>query len=156
MDWIASDGTKTSSPKMAFDWRALSDEEKQHMIDSVAKIQDSIAASRPIPPGAPPTFKVTPRPVVSATDIPDFYPPTRLGSMNLDFDGNLWIPPSASRAAHGGLLYDVVNRKGVVIERVQLPGGRAIAAFVPSGRVVLRTAADKSKVTLKLARAECA
>ena len=40
--------------------------------------------------------------------------------MKLDFDGNLWIPPTTTRDARGGLLYDVVNRKGEVIERVQL------------------------------------
>ncbi len=151
MDWIAPDGTKTSSPKMPFDWRPIPVEEKQRMMDSVAKIMDSVAAARPIPPGAPPGFKPPVRPTVGLTEIPDYYPPTRLGSMKLDFDGNLWIPPTTSRDARGGLLYDVVNRKGEVIERVQLPAGRSIAAFVPGGRVVLR-AAEGKKVTLELAR----
>jgi hypothetical protein len=151
IDWIALDGTKTSSPKMPFDWRAITAEEKQRMIDSVTKIQDSITAARPIPPNAPAGFKFPPTPVVSATDIPDYYPPTRLGSMKLDFDGNLWIPPTTSRDARGGLLYDVVNRKGEVIERVQLPAGRAIAGFVPGGRVVLSQRTG-NKVSLELAK----
>jgi hypothetical protein len=151
VDWIALDGTKTSSPKMPFDWRPISPEEKQRMIDSVTKIQDSITAARPIPPTAPAGFKFPPTPVVGPTEIPDYYPPTRLGTMKLDFDGNLWIPPTTSRDARDGLLYDVVNRKGEVIERVQLPSGRVIAAFVPDGRVVLRTRVGNT-ITLELAR----
>ena len=150
VDWIAPDGKMTSSPKMPFDWRPIAVEEKQRMIDSVGKIMDSVAAARPIPPGSPPGFKFPARPVVGPTEIPDYYPPTRLGSLRLDFDGNLWIPPTTSRDARGGLLYDVVNRKGEVIERVQLPPGRAIAAFVPGGRVVLR-APEGGKVILELA-----
>jgi hypothetical protein len=150
VDWIAPDGTKTSSPKMAFDWRAIPVEEKQRMIDSVARIMDSIATSRPIPPNAPAGFRFPVRPVVSPAEIPDYYPPTRLGSVKADFEGNLWIPPTTSRDARDGLLYDVVNRKGEVVERVQLPPGRAIAGFVPNGRVVLRTR-EGNKVTLELA-----
>jgi hypothetical protein len=139
IDWISPDGTTTSTPKMPFDWRPISAAEKQQMFDSVTKIQDSIAASRPIPPNAPPGFRFPSRPVTNPSEIPDCYPPTRLGSMRVDFDGNLWIPPATSRDARGGLLYDVVNRKGEVIERVQLPAGRAIASFLPGGRAVLRT-----------------
>ena len=151
IDWIAPDGKLTSTPKMPFDWRPISVDEKQRMIDSITKIQDSIAAARPIPPGAPAGFKNPSRPVVSAAEIPDYYPPTRLGSIKLDFEGNLWIPPTTSRDARGGgLLYDVVNRTGQVIERVQLPPGRAIAAFVPNGRVVL-SIRERNTVSLELA-----
>ena len=50
-----------------------------------------------------------------------------------------------------GLLYDVVNRKGEVVERVQLPAGHAIASFVPGGHVVLR-ASEGNRVVLELAR----
>lgn len=151
VDWVALDGTVTSTPKMPFDWRPISPEEKQKMIDSSQKMWDSVAAARPIPPNAPPGFKFPPPPpVLTASEIPDYYPPTRLGTMKVDFDGNLWIPPTTSRDARGGLLYDVVNRKGEVIERVQLPLGRVIAAFVPNGRVVLRTR-EGNKMTLELA-----
>jgi hypothetical protein len=150
VDWIAPDGSMTSTAKMPFDWRPITAEEKQRMFDSVTTIVDSIAALRPIPPNAPAGFRFPRRPVVPTAEIPDYYPPTRLGSMKLDYDGNLWIPPSTSRDARGGLLYDVVNRKGEVIERVQLPPNRAIASFVPGGRVVLRVS-EGNKVMLELA-----
>lgn len=150
VDWIAPNGSMASTPKMPFDWRPISTEEKQRMFDSVTKIQDSIAAARPIPPNAPAGFRFPRRPVVPPAEMPDYYPPVRLGSMKVDFDGNLWIPPSTSRDARGGLLYDVVNRKGEVIERVQLPAGRAIASFVPGRRVILR-AVEAGRVVLELA-----
>jgi hypothetical protein len=151
IDWIAPNGSMTSTPKMPFDWRAITAEEKQRMFDSVTKIVDSITALRPIPPNAPAGFRFPRRPVVPPAEIPDYYPPIRLGSMKVDFDGNLWIPPSTSRDARGGLLYDVVNRRGEVIERVQLPAGRAIASFVPGGRVVLR-ASEGNRVVVELAK----
>lgn len=151
IDWIDINGKMTSTPKMPFDWRPISAEEKQKMIDSATVIRDSLAATRTIPANAPPGFKLPPPPpVLTPSEIPDYYPPTRLGSLRVDFDGNLWIPPTTSRDAKGGLLYDVVNRKGQVIERVQLPAGRSIAAFVPGGRVVLRTR-EGNKITLELA-----
>jgi hypothetical protein len=34
IDWIHPDGTKSSSPKLPFDWRRLTDDDKQKLIDS--------------------------------------------------------------------------------------------------------------------------
>jgi len=34
-------------------------------------------------------------------------------------------------------VYDVVNRKGELVERVQIPAGRTISAFGPGGVVYL-------------------
>src|SRR5262249_42871486 len=34
IDWIRSDGSSSSSPKLAFDWRALTSEDKQRISDS--------------------------------------------------------------------------------------------------------------------------
>ena len=46
-----------------------------------------------------------------------------------------WILPTTSLDARGGLLYDVVNKKGEVFERVQLPKNRVIAGFGRGGIV---------------------
>lgn len=54
-----------------------------------------------------------------------------------DRDGNIWILPSTSAGAKGGLLYDVVNPMGELVERVQLPADRDIAGFGPDGVVYL-------------------
>ena len=48
-----------------------------------------------------------------------------------------WILPTTSTNAANGLTYDVVNRKGEVVERVQLPKDRALAGFGPHNVVYL-------------------
>ena len=57
--------------------------------------------------------------------------------IDADYDGNVWILPSTTTQAGGGLLYDVVNRKGEVALRVRLPDGRALEGFGPNGTVYL-------------------
>ncbi|WP_396220218.1 hypothetical protein [Gemmatimonas sp.] len=47
VDWMSPDGTHRSSPKMAFDWKRLSDEQKVALIDSVKAIRDRAAAANP-------------------------------------------------------------------------------------------------------------
>jgi hypothetical protein len=49
---------------------------------------------------------------------------------------NLWILPTTSTNAANGFTYDVVNRKGEVFERVQLPRGHVLAALA---RTILST-----------------
>jgi hypothetical protein len=52
-----------------------------------------------------------------------------------DLDNHLWILPSTSLNAASGLTYDVVNRDGKIVERVQLPRNRALAGFGPGGMI---------------------
>jgi hypothetical protein len=73
-----------------------------------------------------------------ASEIPDYYPPLRAGAVVADRDNNLWILPTTSNAARAArVVYDVVNRQGVLTERVELPGGRSLAGFAPGGIVFL-------------------
>ena len=46
-----------------------------------------------------------------------------------DLDAHLWILPTTSKNAANGFTYDVIDRRGVVIERVQLPKGRILIGF---------------------------
>jgi hypothetical protein len=39
IEYLASDGTVTSSPKLPFDWQRVTDEDKQRLVDSVANAQ---------------------------------------------------------------------------------------------------------------------
>ncbi len=148
VDWLYADGTRASTPKMPFDWRRLTDEDKQAKIDSAKKIVDSVTAG-----GG--HYSSTPRPRLMADgrmvidtvypevrfvplkDIADYVPPIRSGALKPDLDGNLWILPTTSVQAKGGLLYDVVNKRGEIFERVQLPAGRDIAGFGRGGIVYL-------------------
>jgi hypothetical protein len=136
IDWISSAGAKTSSPKMPFDWRRISDDEKAKVVDSLTKVNAPINAR--IDSGAAragPNTVIMRWDVVPAKEFPDYYPPVRDGAIRVDVEGNLWILPTTSAGAQGGLLYDIVNRKGEVFERVQLPADCAVGGFAP-GRVV--------------------
>ena len=69
--------------------------------------------------------------------------------MKADLDGNLWIRTSATRAgAIAGPIYDVVNRKGELVDRVQLPAGRTIVGFGKGG-VVYMVARDEKGAWLE-------
>lgn len=79
----------------------------------------------------------------------DYIPPIRAYSAHADLDGNVWVLPSTSLSAKGGLLYDVVNTEGQIIERVQLPGGRDIAGFGRGGVLYLSHGTWKTGYTIE-------
>jgi hypothetical protein len=128
---------------MSFDWRRLTDADKLAKLDSVRRIVDSMQAagkpfSRTIRFTADHVDTIIPAIEYVRTDeIADYVPPIRAGSVKADADANLWILPSTSAAAKGGLLYDVVNKKGELFERVQLPKDRVIGGFGRGGVVFL-------------------
>ena len=82
---------------------------------------------------------------VSVNELPDYRPPfAAAGSVRADADDNVWIRTTAKRAgAIGGAIYDVVNRKGEVVDRVQVPAGRTIVGFGKGGVVYMMGRDDK-------------
>src|SRR5215204_1659472 len=184
IDWIGPDGTRTSSPKIPFEWQRLSDEDKVAFIDSVKAARERLGANAPTvmtmggpqqivmgggpPPGGggeqrmmivggaaaaegaarrsgapgqagpgggnftPPQMKF-----VDPSELPDYKPVFLNGFVRADTDGNVWIRTIPTKAMAGGPVYDVVNRKGELVERVQIPVGRTITAFGPGGVVYL-------------------
>lgn len=194
VDMIRPDGSKISSEKLPFDWKRLTDEDKQALIDSARIAIDKrdadakAAAANPSAPraasvdvgaggagmevrmvmaGAPAgggggasigggggggqsmTFSTNGPPGAAGTittktefvplkEIADYYPAIRQGAAKADLDGNLWILPTTSAQAKSGeLIYDVVNNKGELFQRVRLPVGRSIAGFGHNGVVYL-------------------
>jgi hypothetical protein len=177
IDWLNSDGTVSSSAKLPFDWQRLSDDDKVAVIDS-AKTQmervrsdasagglagaamsaaggtrisinmstsgDGAAQSRSVSAGALP-----PLTFISPSELPDYKPAFNQGSVKADLDDNLWIRTSATRAgAIAGPIYDVVNRKGELVDRIQLPAGRTIVGFGKGG-VVYMAARDQKGAWLE-------
>lgn len=47
VDWLETNGTRRSSPKIAFDWKRLTDEDKAKLVDSVQTLLDKQAAANP-------------------------------------------------------------------------------------------------------------
>lgn len=154
IDWLSSEGKLTSSPRMPFAWRRITKEEKVVMIDSIKKeIADREAKAPPSPPPPPgmpamPRIRQTP---VEPEELPDYYPAVRLGQVFADREGNVWILPSTSRDARAGLLYDIVNRKGELVERVQLPKDRTLVGFGSSGEIYLTHVHSPTRASLERA-----
>jgi hypothetical protein len=73
--------------------------------------------------------------MVSPSELPDYKPAFTPGSTRADADGNLWIRTSQNLNARP--VYDVINRKGELIDRVQLPQNRVLVGFGPNGVVYL-------------------
>jgi hypothetical protein len=148
VDIVSSNGTKTG-PKIPFAWRPLGDEEKAVVLDS-AKRQVERMFSGPNAgatmaqmhggqiPGVAPREGGQPLPFRMAppSALPDYWPPFAQNAAKPDADGNLWIRTSAVRAGGvGGSIYDVVDREGKLIDRIQLAPGRSIAGFAKGGIV---------------------
>jgi hypothetical protein len=147
IDWFLADGSRKSTPKMPFDWRRLTDADKVRMVDSVQHALDSaydasaarLAEQNRTAGRSGTTGMQAPKAtIIKPTELPDYYPPVRSSSqMRVDLDGNLWIMPTTSLQAKGGTLFDVVNRNGEIIERVQFPEGRNLHGFGPGGIVYM-------------------
>lgn len=164
IDWIAPDGSTSSSGKLPFEWIRQTDAMKQARVDSLKKVIDSVNATGQIygmelrftrlPDGGPtrtdtiiPTITFSP-----LSEMADYPSPFQRFSIKPDEDGNLWVLPTVTSLAQGGLLYDVINKKDGLHERVQLPAGYALAGFGKGGVVYLAKAHALMK-TYTLARA---
>ncbi len=87
---------------------------------------------------------------VPASELPDYKPPFFAGSTRADTEGNLWIRTIPTAPIAGGPVYDVINKEGAIVERVQIPENRTIVGFGQGG-VVYMLNRDGVKQTLEKA-----
>jgi len=150
VDWMDANGKWSSAPKMAFDWQHLDDGQKQVLIDSAAAANkarlDSLIAGTSsgslgggaavgrgggggegVPPQRPPPVFDDPK--IEPNEVADYRPPFPHGATRVDADGNLWI--RTTTMVNGQPVYDLVNQRGELFDRVQLPPFRTIAGFGP-------------------------
>lgn len=178
VDFFDAGGKLTLASKIPFDWQRLSDDDKAALIDSAQAVMDRAAAERGDPPPdvrradslrvmrrmAAPELTLAPRTgsaggragnassitqFVALNEMPDYRPPFRQAAARGDADGNLWI--RTSKMVNGGAVYDVINRKGVLVDRIQVPPGRVIAGF-GAGGVVYMGVLDGTIARLERAR----
>jgi hypothetical protein len=193
VDWLAPDGTRSSTPKIPFEWQRMTDDDKVAFIDSARTAMEANrarmtatggagtgnvvvggappgGAAQPAggamvmrfemggpPPagggaapagGAPMSISMPSVNMVKPTELPDYRPAFGTGATRADPDGNLWI--RTSKVSNGGPVYDVVNRSGVLIDRVAFPFGRVIAGF--GAGVVYMGVRDDKGARLEVAR----
>jgi len=157
VEWIHPNQSTSATPKLPFDWKRLTDDDKQKLVDSARASQAAKAARAPVSPppaqsasggsgrgsgGAAPPAMAIRREVAFAplNEIADYYPPIRRGAAMADLDGNLWILPTTSaQSLHGELIYDVVRPGEGLVRRVRMPANSSIAAFGKRGIIYLMT-----------------
>jgi hypothetical protein len=137
VDWVQLDGSVTATPKMPFAWHRISEDEKARLVDS-ARSHMAVAAGPLVLKGM-------------ANELPSFFPPIYQGHLRSDPDGNLWILPTSTAIGHAGLTFDVVNRLGSIVRRVQLPEGRDLLAVGRHNVLYLSHAVGPNDVRLERA-----
>lgn len=158
IDWILADGSRKSTPKMPFDWRRITEADKQARLDSAKRVVDSVRATGKDPYQITSYFDTrvdTIHPTIeyAALDkMADYFPPIRAGSTLADADGNIWILPTTSSQTADGLLYDVVNNSGVLFQRVRVPKDRIIVGFGRGGAVYMAALVAPSQWVLERTR----
>jgi hypothetical protein len=89
--------------------------------------------------------------MIPADSLPDYRPAFAAGAARGDMDGNLWVR-TTSPIGNAGPIYFVINTKGEVIDRVQLPESRTLAGFGRSGDIYLAVRDAEGNVRIERAK----
>jgi hypothetical protein len=139
IDWVDPDGTRRSTPPVAHEWRQLSAADKAALGNDVQKVLMMFPSEYSIRVSASERATGVQTQVVSTSGIPDRLPPF-LGSFGYvsfrtlaDADGRLWIPqyPAPGSGAAPPIVFDIVDKKGRLIDRVEMPPLTVPVAFAP-------------------------
>ncbi len=83
-----------------------------------------------------PAMQLPPVEMVAASELPDYKPAFSTSSVKADMDGRLWVRTIPTKAMNG-VIYDVLDSSGKLVDRVQVPGNQTIAGFGAGGVVYL-------------------
>jgi hypothetical protein len=75
---------------------------------------------------------------VAPSELPDYKPAFAAGATRADADGNVWVRTIPTKPM-AGPVYDVIDGRGALVDRVMLPAGSTIAGFGPGGVVYYGT-----------------
>ena len=87
--------------------------------------------------GGPGGMQLPPINMVPASELPDYKPVFGVGSVRADMDGRIWVRTIPTKPTPGGAIYDVIDKSGKLVDRVQVPAGTTIAGFGAGGIVYL-------------------
>lgn len=182
VDWVLPDGSKQSTDKLPFDWKRLTDDEKQKLADSAKVVWDSLMSIRnhrvntPAPAramgagdggsggggtgrssgGVEPSGQggsIQRMISVPLAEIPDYFPPIHRNAAMADLEGNLWVlTTTTAQSRHGELVYDVLNPARGLMMRARMPIGRSIAGFGKDHVLYLQSGDRSSGFTLERVR----
>src|SRR5206468_12626930 len=78
--------------------------------------------------------------------------PTRrssdLGATRVDPQDRIWLLERADVSKRAGLIYDVIDRSGQIVDRVQMPPNAAVIGFGPKNAVYLSITPDRKSTRL--------
>jgi hypothetical protein len=192
VEFVDASGKTTVAPKIPFEWKRLTDEEKVAIIDSVKAATDrataaggsaagrvgammgaamgaggapmvitntqtrvgGAASGEPIRrgDGGGMTMRVAAPNVsyIEPSQLPDYQPAFFGNQVRGDMDGNVWVRIISPKPIAGGAVYDVINGKGELVDRVQVPVGRTIVGF-GSGGVLYLSSVENGNTKLERA-----
>ncbi|HET9426056.1 MAG TPA: hypothetical protein VFO55_11845 [Gemmatimonadaceae bacterium] len=141
VDWVTPDGRKESSPRTAWNWVRMSDEDKSRFIDTLKAVyqkNDSTSQSQMMMfGGGPSNMPIFETLTVAPSEVPDYPPPFVPRATRVDPDGRIWLLERANLGSKAPLVYDVIDRTGQIVDRVQMPPNAAVIGFGPGGSVYL-------------------
>ncbi|HEV8446376.1 MAG TPA: hypothetical protein VGQ44_06140 [Gemmatimonadaceae bacterium] len=100
---------------------------------------------------APPMPTIRELFVVPPDELPDYRPPFIAGAARADADGNLWVRTQPAKPVPGGPIYDVINKEGELVDRLQVPVGYTLVGF-GKGKVVYLSMRDPKGIHLARVR----
>jgi len=130
VDWVLPDGRRVAGSPIAFAPVRVTDLDKQQREASAG----ARGASGARPAGAPPNK-------APAIDWPELKPPFPSTAVFAGTDGRLWVQrhaPAQDTRTH----YDVIDRRGAVVAKVDVPNGGRIVGFGAASVYVVRKDAD--------------
>ena len=119
----------------------LSADEKRKLVDSAQHYVDSNAASRTAtirsPDGAVRTISIAP--TVVSPQMPDTLPAFVPMNAHADPRGRIWVREGIGLPGPiaGPVVYDVIDGRGQMVDRLQLEPGESLAAVGPNDVVYL-------------------
>jgi hypothetical protein len=175
VDWVEPNGTVRSTAPVKWNWVRLTDDDKMRIVDSLNvaltkadSITDGQAASNSNPAvqlgsgagggGGGAAAKVGggtrlhQTRSVDPSELPD-YPPPFLRATRIDQQGRLWVTERPTKENVGGVVYDIIDHTGQIVDRVQAPAGYSVVGFAPGGIVYL---AGGTRAVVRIAKASIA